>query len=305
MVGLASNKRLRVTALVAYGAAVLGGMIFWRAFWSPDLIFLALLVWFVMLGSGKRFLRDFAPFVILLISYDAFRGYADVLNQHVHFTEMISFDTWLGGGRLPTAWLQQLLYHGSLSWYDYYFYSLYILHWVVPLGFGAFIWLRHRKLYPQFITAFVILSYFGFLTFVLFPAAPPWMASQNHVIPQLTQLSGVIWASFGIHNFPTIYSQINPNPVAAVPSLHVAYPVLTFLFAVKLYGRRALAVAIYPISVALGVVYFGEHYLFDVLVGVAYAGVVYAVTIKAFAYFRARQRLQRAALVPKPSLVIE
>ena len=57
-----------------------------------------------------------------------------------------------------------------------------------------------------------------------------------------------------------------------MPSLHSAYPLLVALFIGKLFGRRWGAVAmLYPISVWFGVVYLGEHYVFDVIAGAIHA----------------------------------
>jgi membrane-associated phospholipid phosphatase len=78
--------------------------------------------------------------------------------------------------------------------------------------------------------------------------------------------------------------------VAAVPSLHAAYPVLVLLF---FWGRarpwlRALLVA-YPLAMAFTLVYGGEHYVFDVVLGWVYAVAVFAA-VNAFERARSRSR---------------
>src|SRR4051812_27054933 len=60
-----------------------------RSFWTPDTLFFILLIVFLTLGQARQFIIRFAPFLGLLVVYDAFRGIADDLNKHVHFTEMI------------------------------------------------------------------------------------------------------------------------------------------------------------------------------------------------------------------------
>jgi len=60
--------------------------------------------------------------------------------------------------------------------------------------------------------------------------------------------------------------------VAAVPSLHTAF---ALLIAVTLWplaprGLRPL-LALYPLAMALTLVYTGEHFVFDVLLGWVYA----------------------------------
>ena len=254
----------------------------WKAFWSPDALFVIFLLVFVMFGQIKQYVIRFAPFAILLVSYDCLRGFLPYVNKHVHYWQMINFDRWLGGGTVPTVWLQHLLYHGHLSWYDYYFYFLYMAHFLAPFLLGIALWKLRPQGYWSYVTSLVALSYAAFITYLLFPAAPPWLASQMGFLPHVEHLSTDIWWSWGVHNFPTLYDKFAPNPVAAVPSLHAAYPTLDFLYVRRFFGNKVAAVfAIYPISLWLGIVYLGEHYIFDVILGIIYAVVVYAATMYA------------------------
>ncbi len=259
-----------------------------RSFWTPDTLFIIFLGLFVVMGQARAFIVRFAPLLGLLLAYDAFRGIADDLNKYVHFTEMIQADKALFGV-LPTQTLQQWLWHGSVQWYDFYFYFLYIIHFLVPVILALTIWKLKDSLYWKYVCALVGLSFAGFITYIAFPAAPPWMASDLHYIPTIQHISGNIWQAMGITGFPQIYAQFSPNLVAAVPSLHSAYPVLTVLFLGKLFGwRRVWWAWLYPLSMWVGVVYLGEHYVVDALLGGLYAVVAYAITMRIFAWRAAR-----------------
>jgi hypothetical protein len=261
-----------------YTIAVIIFLIVFKVFWSPDVLFLVFLTIFAVYGHGKEYIRKFTPFVALLVSYDALRGVVPLISKRVNYTPMINFDKWLFHGHLPVNILQGWLYHGTLHWYDYYFYFVYMLHFLAPFIIAALIWKYRPGRYWQFAAALLTLSYAAFITYIIFPAAPPWMASDAHLIPKITKLSSQIWWAWGVRSVPTIYASFNPNPVAAVPSLHAAYPMLDLLFVHKFFGRKAaIPFAIYPISVWIGVVYLGEHYVFDVLMGILYAvGTFYA-----------------------------
>jgi hypothetical protein len=281
---------------IAYLAVVLALILFWRAFWTPDALFALLFVLFLLLGQGKRFFLSFAPFIGLLLTYDSLRGLADDLAGRVNITPMIDFDRWIGLGKLPTTWLQEWIWLGHVSWHDYYFYLLYMAHFLFPVLLAVYIWKWRSELYLRYISSLVVLSYLGFLTYILYPAMPPWMASDQGYIEPSGKLSTEIWFSLGVHSFPTIYEKINPNMVAAMPSLHAAYPVLFWLFINRLFDdRRKYFFLIYPISVWVGIVYMGEHYLIDALVGGAYAVVVYYATMWFFDRYgdRAKGRWQR------------
>ena len=254
-------------------------LIFWRAIWTPDLLFFMFLMLFALYGQGKEFIINFGPFVILLLVYDSLRSFSPYLDKHIHYLQMPNFDRWVFHGVLPTLWLQQHLYHGHISWYDYYFYALYMCHFVTPLLIAIAIWKWRPQHYNRYVMAFLLMSYAGFVTYILFPAAPPWLASQLGYIPPIHRISAEVWAALGVHNFVAIYNKFSPNEVAAVPSLHAAYPVMMWLFIRRAWGLRwALAFSWYPISMWIGVVYLGEHYVFDVTLGIIYAIAAYVLT---------------------------
>jgi len=116
------------------------------------------------------------------------------------------------------------------------------------------------------------------LTYLLFPSAPPWLAAQNGYLDGVTRVLGqTINLLPDRLDMPSIYRQLNPNMVAAIPSLHAAYPFLVLLFALRFFGRRGLVVAPYVLAVWLAVIYLGEHYAIDVILGAAYAGMAFAL----------------------------
>ncbi len=87
--------------------------------------------------------------------------------------------------------------------------------------------------------------------------------------PYYTQPAGSI---------PSIYNLFAANKVAAIPSLHAAYPVMIFLFSLFLKRKWLITLTgIYMLSVWYAVVYLGEHYLIDVIIGALYALVSFAI----------------------------
>jgi membrane-associated phospholipid phosphatase len=116
------------------------------------------------------------------------------------------------------------------------------------------------------------------------------MASDLGMISPIHRISSDIWGAMGVTNFSEVYANLSPNAVAAVPSLHSAYPMLFFMFFVKLFGwRKVWWAAIYPISMWIGVTYLGEHYVIDAILGAAYAVVAYVLTMGFFAWKAKRQ----------------
>jgi len=68
-----------------------------------------------------------------------------------------------------------------------------------------------------------------------------------------------------------IESLVLPNPYAAVPSLHTAYSTLVAIFALAWRRRFGYVMCIYPVAMWFTIVYFGDHYVSDILVGIAVA----------------------------------
>lgn len=260
---------------ILYVVVALASMVYFGVWASPDHLVILLLLPVIFLGQVKPFVRDWLPFLTLLFAYEYMRGLVGVVNSHVHYTAAPRIDMAIWGGSLPTVWLQQRLFNpASLQWYDYLLTFAYLMHFVAPVIFGLVLWLTNRTRFAKFTSGFLLLSYAGLITYLLFPAAPPWMASDLHIIPHITkildQTMGFFPSRLGIP-VPTIYQKFDPNLVAAIPSLHAAYPTIILLFAVRFFKKWGLLLFPYTASVWLMVIYFGEHYFFDVVLGIAYA----------------------------------
>ncbi len=261
-----------------------------RSIWTPDTLLIIVLIIGVVFGQTREFIVRFVPFLGLLVVYDAMRGIADDLNKNVHYTEMIDFDRWLAFGHIPTIWLQGVWWHGAVSWYDFYFYFLYTLHFLMPVIVGLVLWKYQPRLYWPFVWTIVGVSFAAFITYILFPASPPWLASElGYITEPLHRVSSDVWWAMGVENFSEVYKNISPNAVAAVPSLHSAYPLIAALFTIKAFGfRKVWWIALYPISMWVGVVYLGEHYIFDVLAAIVFVVVGTLAVRYGFRWYRSR-----------------
>jgi len=266
---------------------------------TPDklLVFVAFI--FMIFGQAWAVLKRLVPFVGFLLIYESFRGLVPSLNNNVHFYELINADKSMFG-QLPTVTLQNWLWHGQVQWYDFVFYLAYMMHFILPIGLALLIWKTREKHYWRYVASFLTVSFSGFLTFLFFPAAPPWMAAQNGLIEPITRISSNVWFALGIHDFPSLYNKISPNPVAAMPSLHAAYSTLFLIFVYKLYGKKwALLAAPYPLLIYVGTIYQGEHYAVDALAGIVYA--LFGYLLVNFIYKKRQKRLKLQGDAKKPN----
>ncbi len=223
---------------------------------------------------------EWLPFALVLWAYDLLRGQADGLLFSAHVQPQLRADEILFGGTAPTVWLQDHLWHGSfdLQWYDYATWLVYVSYFLATYLVAGFLWFFARGLFRRFVAMVSLLALMGFATYALFPAAPPWMASELGALEPTTRSIGYIWNHIPIAYFNTLFDRGSgySNLVAAVPSLHAAYTLLIALFLWRLaprWGRVLLAA--YPPAMAFALVYTAEHYFSDILVGWVYAVIAF------------------------------
>jgi PAP2 superfamily len=226
-----------------------------------------------------RLVVDWLPIVAVLWAYDVTRGAADSFGIGVHLHPMIDFDRAVFG-EVPTVWLQRQIYEpGAVQWWDVAFTLVYTSYFIVPFALGGWLWARDRLGFKRFTRRLVTLSLAALATYIVFPAAPPWMASEMGLIGEVHRSTARGWEVLSVGT-ASLFSkgQGTANLVAAVPSLHSA---LTTLVALFLWGRvrrkrlRPLLL-LYPLAMAIALMATGEHYFFDVAMGWVYAGVVMA-----------------------------
>ncbi len=222
-----------------------------------------------------RTLFDWLPLIGALLVYDYTRDLADKLGMPLRMTELADADKWLFGGTVPTVWLQQHLAGDGQPWWTPIIGLVYTTHFIVPWAVAAAFYVYSRPLWTRYMRRIVLLSYLALLTYILVPAAPPWYASREGVIPEAVQrISG-----FGLGMVsPDVSSQWleeNGNYVAALPSLHTAFAVLvtvTLWPLVRSWWLR-IPLALFPAAMAFTLVYGGEHYVVDVLLGCVYVAI--------------------------------
>ena len=223
---------------------------------------------------------DWLPIVAVLWIYDLTRGAADSWGVGVHVHTMIDFDSFVFGGETPTEWLQDRLYDpGAVHWWDVLFTFVYTSYFIVPFALAGYFWARDRRAFHRFTRRLVTLALAGLTTYILFPAAPPWMAGEMGLIDEVHRTTGKGWEVISVGT-ASLFSkgQASSNLTAAVPSLHCAFVTLVALFLWSRVRRRWLRplLLLYPLAMGLTLMATGEHYFFDVLLGWIYAGLVMA-----------------------------
>lgn len=248
------------------------------------------------IGRGWRAWRmtllAWLPFEAVLLAYDysygfagRFHGQLDVLGypmqgatnalgMPLHTTFPIEADRWLFGGILPGQWLQEhLRANGPISWISVPVTLTYLSHFVVTPMVAVALWIWRRDRFLKWVRAVISLAVVGLSTYLLFPMAPPWLATQQGLIPgwAVVRANGDGFQFMGLRIAQEVLTdgQDRSNPVAAMPSLHMAFATLTVLFFWSSV-RRSLRplLLLYPAMMAFTLLYSGEHYAIDEIAGV-------------------------------------
>ncbi|MCH9710822.1 MAG: phosphatase PAP2 family protein [Actinomycetia bacterium] len=258
-------------------------------------------------------IRDWLPFALILIAYDLSRGAATLVGRPTLWHWQADMDRLMFFGHMPTVWLQEQLKMPHPPWWEVVISSVYMSFFILPYAIAGVLWLRDREEWKAFVRLFVGLNLAALVVYVLLPAAPPWAAarctasevaggpsgprcmfrSARHVtdgsvlgVMQTSQeganawierIVGRGWGNLNLHSATALLDkgQASVNLVAAIPSLHAG---MSAALAVFLWNRvnrawRPVLVA-YPLVMAFTLVYTAEHYVVDLLLGWALAGVV-------------------------------
>jgi hypothetical protein len=295
------NGRILLLGVALYVALLSGLMITRGIAVTPDVLLVGLGLAAVVLGRGRLFVRDWIPFIALFFAYELMRGYADDLGASVHVTDIIALERVLSFGMLPTQVLQDALHPRTgtdplaVAGTIFYF-----LHFPLPLAVGFLLWLKRRALYYDYVASLILLCLAGFATYLVLPVAPPWWAAEHGFLagpngaPVITYLKpegfdalASLFGFSGRYVYTYTFYEIAPNPVAAFPSLHAAFPFLAFLFVRRAFGGRAgVVLLVYFLMLVFAIVYLADHYIVDAYAGVAYAAAAAWIVLHAPAAFR-------------------
>jgi membrane-associated phospholipid phosphatase len=237
--------------------------------------------WGVPARRHLDFAADWWPALATLLFYTYTRGFADQLGIEAHVTMPIVVDTWLGGGTLPTQYLQDALCGSTCAdptawaWYDTLFTATYASHFVCGLTIAVVLWLRNRAAWVKWMRRYLTLNICGLVIYVLYPMVPPWMASDAGALASpVERMTGRGGSAPGLQLAQLVMGPVG-NSVAAMPSLHAGTACLVAFYGVAvLRSRWRWALLAYPLVMTVALVYFGEHYVIDAVAGAALAVLV-------------------------------
>jgi membrane-associated phospholipid phosphatase len=225
--------------------------------------------------------RDVGTVLLQMVAYVAmYKMPADdpeALEARVFVNYPVAVDRFLGGGTPPTLRLQRAL--GTPGSFARWEKALVWSHWLwfaFPHGTAAYLLLRHRDRLPAGAARIYATFDLGLIGYWAVPTAPPWYAAQQGLLedgrtPDVRRMMVEYGEQFWRSNWGPLYGVLGGNPLAAMPSLHFATSV-TAAHVLAETGRTAGILGwAYALTLGVALVYLGEHYVVDLLAGLALA----------------------------------
>ena len=225
----------------------------------------------------------------------------DNLRSRLRVGYPIRADRLIGGGALPSVRLQRALaglgrrnvIDRFLSW----------VHWswfIEPHAALAWILARDPEHFAHSARQMSAVYDLGCVVYAAAPTAPPWWASrEGYTDEKVRRIMEEVGEEEWGRLWPVLYDTLGGNPWAAMPSLHFATSLMAALLLAEAGPVHATAGWAYAGALGFALVYLGEHYVIDLLVGAAIVlaarrGERYVEPL-ALAVSRGLQRLERIA----------
>jgi membrane-associated phospholipid phosphatase len=226
--------------------------------------------------SRTRYIAAGAAYMWLFkVSWEIPFDDAEKLRRRLHVDYPIRIDRFLGGGVTPTQRLQRLLRRsGRVSLLDKAV-TLVYGSWFLPHLLLAYVLVRDERYVPRAAGRLTAAYHLTTPFYWFAPTAPPWWASQHggRMDGEVDRVvRAVVCNVLGIE--PPENSEGPGNPWGSMPSDHISSAAITAMGLAEIGPVFGAIGWTYVAAAGFAVVYLGEHYLVDVLVGLVVAELV-------------------------------
>jgi membrane-associated phospholipid phosphatase len=220
------------------------------------------------------------PFAITGIAYELLEPLFLSRHGSIHIADLWRlearwFSVLTAAGPRP---LSELISQAQSPWLDVLCGITYLSFLAEILGVTVVLFFRDRRKAFVLSLGFLVTNLLGWIIWLLYPAAPPWYVDQHGLAlvadvaanpAGLARLDAFLGVPLAAH----FYAK-NADVFGAMPSLHVAYGVLTAWVVAPLGGGLRIFTLCFAAAIAFSAVYLRHHYILDVLAGVLLASLV-------------------------------
>lgn len=265
-----------------------GALILWLAVtalfigFRPEHVVMALLIFslFFLNAASRRTVIALIPFFLFGISYDWMNIVPNYKVNPVDVAGLYETEKALFGIATQNGILTPNEFFGihNCKIMDFLAGCFYLCWVPLPIVFGLYLYFSRRTSgYIHFAIVFLLVNLLGFAIYYIHPAAPPWYEAL-HGFEAIEGTPGDVAGlgrfddMTGLGIFNALYAR-NSNVFAAVPSLHSAYTLIAFVYALLCRAPKGwtITLAIVTLGIWFTAVYSSHHYIIDVLLGIATA----------------------------------
>lgn len=236
--------------------------------------------------KSRAFLRAFLPFMLAGVVFDSMRYFYWLgVAGRVHTLGPYELDRHLFGIHGHTLNELFAAHHWAIADLASGVAYLTFIGAYLALAFVAF--LRGNSAGARTLgRCFLLVNLLGFLTYFIFPVAPPWYVAAHGFGPVTHAALPSAAAAhrfdqlLGTHFFDGVYNH-GVDTFGALPSLHCAYPFMGAVLAFRIPQLRWLRwpAAAFSALMCFSAVYLQHHYVIDVLAGLAYGSITLATVL--------------------------
>lgn len=236
-------------------------------------LFVIFAIMVVPLGRARSFLISFVPYAAVWFIFTALRSFSDetILARTLN-TQVAQLERWLFSGQYPSVMLQDRLFDpNNLHWYDYATTAVHWSYFLIPHAVAIRVWHKNPALFRHYLSAMTLLLAVGLCIYFLIPSNPPWLAPEpvnSPSAPLIFRVMENVGKQLGGGIYNASYKVIGEsNPIAAMPSIHMAITFLIVFPAFHAGKRWGIAALLYATAMGYSLIYLGEHYFVDIIAG--------------------------------------
>ena len=246
------------------------------------LLLMAIFYWFLFHPERRmyKWIRNFAPFLFAIAIYTNLHDTIHFVNPHdVHF-QLNAIDEWMFGVS-PTVWAEKFYHPAVTDWLSF----AYMNYFWITVVLVIFLYAKKEfRAYRTVMLTMMLCYYFGYLLYILLPAAPPRLALADLYTIDIWKGTSLLSAG----SRQVIISAASAR--GAFPSLHCTITFMTLGMAWRFH--KGLFWIFLPIGISLitATVYLRHHYVIDIYAGLFLAIFAWWFAPRVDTWWHARQQ---------------
>jgi hypothetical protein len=218
-------------------------------------------------------------------------AYQALTNAH----RLIRFERWFGLFHEAAIQHWFLHYRELVRLADDYYGTI---HFVAVVGVLLLLFFRYPYRFRLWRNTLAITTGLALIGFTFFPVMPPRLLPAGYGFVDTLQVVGGLW------NFSSGPVNDVSNQYAAMPSLHTSWAAWCALVLIPLirpwWGK--VLVALYPLATIFCIIVTANHYIADVLAGLALLGVSYLLAVVVTGWLDRRHAARAQLATPSDEL---